>query len=288
MPFKQALHTALREPLVHFLLLGALIFGVDALTGESAEHTETRLDITAADLERIRALHALQWGAPPADSALPALLDDYIRQEILFREGVSLGFDQGDPVVRNRVVQKMEFLLQAPELLTEPAEDQLAAYFAAHKDRYRAPPQVSFTHIYFSPSQRGSRAETDAKATLAKLASTHETAISERGDPFIIPIDPSPRTQEEIERDFGADFAAALAEAPEGAWSGPLRSALGLHLVRVLAHVPAREPELADVRDQVRADHLAQQQRDAADAGFARIKARYQVNIAPQIAPASK
>jgi hypothetical protein len=268
----------LREPLVHFLVLGGLIFAVNAVLHPQQRVDPHRIVITKTDFDRIAALYAQQWGSAPGAADMPNLVENYVRSEVLAREGASLGLATDDSVVRNRLIQKMEFLLQDTSAIAQPSEDEMAAYLAQHADRYRAPEQIVFHQVYFSPSLRGNRADSDARAELASLSAGKDDTP---GDPFMLAADPDPQSEAEIEKDFGADFAKALFALPVGSWQGPIRSALGVHLVRVDQHLPARMPTLAEMRVRLHDDLMADRFQAASDAAYARVRARYTVVTAP-------
>lgn len=275
---KHLIGRLLREPLLHFLALGALIFAVNAVLHPAPSDDPHRIAIGQADIERVRALYTQQWGAAPADADIPKLVEDYVRSEILAREGHALGLAADDPVVRNRLVQKMEFLLQDTSAVAQPTDAEMAAWLAAHADRYQVPERLVFRQIYFSPSLRGDHAEGDARAMLASLGTGNADPA---GDPFMLAADPEPRSRAEVAEDFGAGFAAALFALPSGSWQGPVRSALGIHLVRIDQRQPARLPPLAEIRDRVHDDMMAERFQAASDAAYARIRAKYQVTVAP-------
>src|SRR6185437_7259164 len=177
----------LREPLLQFLALGALLFAVNALLHPALSGDPHRIAIGKADIERVRALYTQQWGAAPAEADMPKLVEDYVRSEVLAREGTALGLETDDPVVRNRLVQKMEFLLQDTSAVAQPSDAEMAAWLAAHADRYRVPERLVFHQIYFSPSLRGDRAEGDARGMLASLGPGKPDPA---GDPFMLAADP--------------------------------------------------------------------------------------------------
>ena len=268
----------LREPLLHFLALGALIFAVDMGLHPAPGDDPHRIAIGKADIERVRALYTQQWGVPPADADLPKLVEDYVRSEILAREGAGLGLAADDPVVRNRLVQKMEFLLQDTSAVAQPSDAEMAAWLAAHADRYQLPERLVFRQIYFSPSLRGDRAEGDARAMLASLGADNAVPA---GDPFMLTGEPEPRSVTDIAKDFGTGFAVSLFTLPVGSWLGPIHSALGVHLVRIDQRLPARLPPLAEIRDRVHDDLMAERFQAASDAAYARIRAKYQVTVGP-------
>jgi hypothetical protein len=263
--------------LVHFLALGGLIFAANAILHPSTGADPHRIEIGRADIDRIRALYAQQWGAAPEAADMPNLVDNYVRSEILFREGASLGLAADDSVLRNRVMQKMEFLLQDSTAVQSPSDAEMERYLEAHAATYRVPEQIAFTQIYFSSSRRGDRAEADARAVLASLGPAPPTELVARGDPFMLPANFAPQSRADLERDFGAEFAAAAFALPVGSWQGPVRSVFGLHLVRVEAHEQSRLPPLSEVRDRVHDDLTAERFRQANDAAYAKIRSRYRV-----------
>jgi hypothetical protein len=271
-----------REPLVHFLALGALIFAAHAVL-HPAPVDAHRIEITQADIARIQALYAQQWGAAPRADDMPSLIDNYIRSEVLFREGTALGLGTEDSVLRNRVVQKMEFLLQDTSSIPQPSDAEIAAYFQGHADAYRVPEQIAFTHVYFNASVRADRAEADAKAALAALTASGKLGSAGEviGDPFMLGDDPSMKSQESIARDYGGIFASTLFGLPEGSWQGPIASTYGVHLVRVLERQPARLPDLTEVRDRVHDDLMAERLHVAVDSAYARVRSKYQVVVDP-------
>jgi len=277
----------LREPVVHFMALGALIFAIDATLHPPARTDPHRIEIGKADIDRIRALYAQQWGAAPGAADMPNLVENYIRSEVLFREGVTLGLDTDDSVIRNRVMQKMEFLLQDATSIAQPSDAEMAVYLDRHAASYRLPEQVGFTQIYFSPSLRGDRAAEHARRALMLLQADPSKAAGVSGDPLMLPMDPSPRSREDLETDYGADFAARLLTLPTGSWQGPVRSALGLHLVLVDEHLPSRLPSLAEVRDRVHDDLMAERFRDGNDQAYAKLRSRYQIVVTPDASRAA-
>ncbi len=273
------LRTILREPLVHFLALGACIFALNAVLHPPVREDTHRIELTAADVSRIRALYTQQWGAAPDDADMPRLIDNYIRSEVLFREGTALGLGAEDSILRNRITQKMEFLLQDASSIAQPSEAEMQAYLDAHAAAFQVPERVSFAQIYFSPSLRGDKAEADARAALAALGPAG--AATDRGDPRMLSDQSAPRSEDEIAQDYGEAFARSLFALPTGTWQGPVRSALGLHLVRVIAHEPARTPPFAEIRPQVHDALMADRLRQANDAAYERLRGKYQVVIDP-------
>ncbi|MBX3249655.1 MAG: peptidyl-prolyl cis-trans isomerase [Myxococcales bacterium] len=239
----------LREPLVHFVALGALIFALDRARGDEEEPA---LVITDAFVEGLRHETVRSTGAAARDE--DAVVRGFLREEALVREAARLGLAEGDVIVRRRLAQKMEFLLRSTAPIEPPTDAQLFAFLRAHPGRYRLPARVRYRHVFFDRRARRDP-HADARAALDALrAAPDEPRPEAHGDLFLggyaFP-DADPRR---VEVDFGADFVAALRAAPLGEWSGPVDSAVGVHLVRVDARRASEEPALADVHAQVSAD----------------------------------
>lgn len=270
------LQLLVREPLVHFFLVGALVFA--AGFWHQSQTDSFRIVVGPERMAKIGQDYALQFGHAPAGRERALLIDRYIDDEVLFREGLALGLDKGDEIVRRRIVQKTQFLLQNMVAPAEPTDAQLTAYFRANSVNYVAPAVVTFTHIYFSPDRDG---EAAARARALKTLATLSTAIRrapERGDAFADLYDYAGFTHDQAVRLFGnSELAEALFQAPLGRWSGPFRSGYGWHLVLVEARDPAKLAALSRARDTVRADYLAHELDRANAEAFAATKARYTI-----------
>ena len=270
----------LTDPLLHFIVAGAVLAGASALYQRGQD--VYRIVITPAHVAQLARKHQLQYGAPPDAATLDQLVADDVHDEILFREGLQQGLDRGDEIVRRRVVQKEEFLLQNTRAPAEPNAAQVQAFYAAHADRYAVPPRASFSHVYFALGGAGgpaadTAAQARAQAALAQLPPT-TTRAPDKGDPFPDLYDFAAFEAPQVERLFGrTPFARAVFTAPVGRWSGPYRSAYGWHLLRVEARTPARRPPLAEVEDRVRADATQDAQDRANAQAFERTARRFTV-----------
>jgi hypothetical protein len=265
----------LREPLLHFLLLGGLLFAIFGHGGAGGGAAGTQIVVTAADIARLSEQFARTWHRPPAADELQAQIDDYIREEVLYRTALTLGLDRDDTIIRRRLRQKMDFLSEGA--IAEPQEADLLAYFHAHEDKFRAEPAISFRQILIS-GNRGAAAEGDARQLLTKLVAAGPGAV-EGGDPSLLAegFDAAPLSR--IADLFGEAFARALAGVRPGEWAGPLPSAYGYHLVRVAAVEPARLPPFEQVRAAVEREWLAEHRAAALDAQYRKLLAQYQVRI---------
>ena len=273
----------LQEPLFHFLLLGAVLFGAYALLndGESERGSRTVIEIAKSDVDWLIAAWSRQWRRPPTETELRGLIADRVREEVLYREALAMGLDRDDEIVRRRLAQKMEFLTKDLVLMTEPTDSALRAYFEQEADRYHIPEERAFTHIYFSTDARGEAAVDAARTALATLqnASTTVERAPELGDRLLLPSSYTLRSAEQVARDFGREFAAGLFAAEPGAWSGPIGSAYGFHLVRVTEWTGATMPPYEEVMDRVRTDYDAARRTEADEAVFQALLDRYDVQV---------
>ena len=233
----------LREPLLHFLVAGVVIFAVERGLREEAAPPAPPVVLTEGFVEGLRLEAARRGGGEGADEE--ALVRTYLREEALFREAKRLGLDRGDELVRRRLIQKMEFLLRSGVEVGEPSDGELRALLEAEPERFRQPARLHFTHVFFDPARRQD-AEGDARALLAELGPETERAEG-RGDLFLrgYAFDaPLPALRGE----FGGGLVAAAMEAPVGRWSGPIRSRFGVHLLRVEERRPERRATLEEAR----------------------------------------
>lgn len=263
--------TLAREPVVHFLLAGLMLYGGSLWHERRTDPHRIVIDRQVVEMLGVR--FAGQFGTAPTPAQLEELVRQHIRDEVLYREGLTAGLGDGDEVIRRRIIQKMGFLIESET--PEPDQEALAGYFRAHADRWRSPPRLTFTQVYFSPDNGGSSlARSRAQAALARLA----VGQAVPGDPF-----PGQRTYvlvgpEDIARAFGhGELADRIAGLPRGQWAGPLQSGLGWHVVRIEDRQAAELPAFATVIDRVRADWLADAQKRASTAALDRLMRDYQV-----------
>ncbi|MGD8476794.1 MAG: peptidylprolyl isomerase [Burkholderiales bacterium] len=269
----------LREPLVHFLAIGVLLFVLYALVNDDAPRRADRIEITGADVEQLALIFQKQWQRPPDSQELQGLIDARLREEVLYREALAMGLDENDTIVRRRLAQKVEFLMGDSGGVTEPDDETLQAYYEKNADRYREPPRLSFSHVYFSTDRRGAQAEKDARALLTQLRSAKPrvTQAPEEGDPLMLPPIYVDRGVDEIARDFGTSFAQQVGELESGQWYGPITSGYGLHLVYIGSRRDARLPSLDQVRSKVVNDWQVDERRAADARIYERLRSRYEV-----------
>ena len=267
----------LREPLVHFLLVGALLFAADAALPDPAEPSDQVIRISEAEVARLRTQWTSQYRRPPSPAELQGLVDARVREEVLFREALAMGLDQDDGIIRRRLAQKLEFLIEDLAAAREPTEAELGAFFEAQRERYRLPPRISFSHVYFSPD-RG--AEGEASLVLASLRpESPPVAAAARGDRFMMGESYREQSPMDVEAIFGGNFVEALLDLAPGVWSGPIASAYGWHLVRIEGRSDPRLPAFAEVVARVRDDWSYEQRQQANEAVIEQLRSRYEVMI---------
>ena len=263
----------LREPLLLFILAGALIFLL-YLTIEKEDVQGFRIDVTKAKVQRLTELWRVQMGSPPTPEQLDGLIEDWIKKEIYYREALRLRLDESDTIIRRRLAQKLEFLTEDATDNGDPDDVVLEAFFKEHRDTYRIPPLFTFSHIYF-----GNRKPNTSDRASGALASLSRGANwRELGDAFMLNPSYAERTGKEIGSLFGAEFAEAIPSLPLGTWFGPVSSTYGIHLVRLEAQKVAVLPGYDAVRDQVRNDFLERRRLMANKAYYEKLRKRYEVN----------
>jgi hypothetical protein len=285
--------TFLREPLLHFALAGALLFALHRALGGDARGEDERVIVVdrAALLEFVQyrsrafspeAAAQLLDGLTP--TAREALVRDFVREEALHREALALGLARDDYVIRQRLVQKLDFALQGAHAPPAPSDAELASYYDAHRADYAEAASVTFTHVFFDAEQRG--AEGALAAARAALPALNRTRVRfdqapEHGDRFPFHVNYVERTEDFVASHFGAELARSVfALAPSEEWRGPFPSPYGAHLVLVAARAPGRAPALAEIRGRVLEDAQREAARAAQERAVAEVIARYEVRTA--------
>ena len=268
----------LRDPLVHFLVLGGLLFVLYGVVAVD-EADDLTIVITDQDIARLTAQFEQQWRRPPLEEELQKMLDAEIRDRVLLREALALGLDEGDPVVRKRLVQKMEYFAQDVADVGEPSEEDLQAFLEAHPERFGEAPVVRLSQVYFRTTDAGAADTERATRIIERLeAAGLDADLESFGDGLRLD-NKLVGAEWELARLFGAGFAAEVMALNPGVWHGPVASGYGLHVVFIHERRPAVIPALDEVREQVREAWIVAGQRAAGERFTAALIARYPVTI---------
>jgi hypothetical protein len=265
----------LRDPLLHFLVIGGILFGVFELAGGDGEAGREEIVVTAGQIASLEAVFERTWQRPPTAEELDGLVADFIRDEVLTREAIAMGLDRDDAVIRRRLRQKMEFVADLA-VDAEPSDAVLKAFVAEHAAGFQTEPRFSFSHVYFKADRGGPAAELE-QLTQALNAGT--ASPSESGDPFMTGFDFHDLARSDVAEMFGEGFATWMDGAAAGAWAGPVESAYGAHLVHVSERVEARDPPFDEIREAARREWLHARKVAAKDALYAKLRKRYVIKV---------
>ncbi|SPF39032.1 conserved exported hypothetical protein [Syntrophobacter sp. SbD1] len=270
----------LKEPLFHFLVLGALLFAGYGLLNRSVQPASGRIVISQGKIENLRAAFSGVWQRPPTAEELEGLVRDHIHEEVFTREAMALGLDRDDAVIRRRLRQKMEFIVNDLAAQTEPSEAELAEFLARHPDRFRVEPRFTFRQVYLNAERRGDALKHDGVRLLTVLNQPDaKTDFKTLGDATLLSPELADVPMSEVSRQFGEEFTRQLAQLPKDRWNGPVTSGFGIHLVFVEERKTGRLPELAEVREQVVRECADARRREENEQFFQNLLKRYTVTI---------
>ncbi len=275
-----------REPLVHFIVLGGLLFAAWSQVGpqETTEPDDNVIVVDQTRLDHLKTLWKAQWKRDPAPEDVAAIVDRYLRQEVFYREALNMGLDKNDEIIRTRLSQKMEAVASdLSTLMQPPTDEQLRAFHKEHPDLFTLPPAFAFRQVLYLPSEA---AEDNLDVTLAALRSGGDVP-PDRLRKLSVPSDWPLTPAQTVENSFGGGFAKALSDLPVGTWSGPVRSGIGQHLVLVSENQPARLAPFEDIRDFVARQYEYYSVLDAQKRMFHELLDKYEVRISAEGVPAA-
>jgi hypothetical protein len=269
-----------REPLVHFLLLGALLFVLYGWLNRQGFAAPDEILVSQQQIAGLVMQFERVWQRTPTATERQALIDSWVRDEVYYREALAMGLERDDPVVRRRMSQKIQFILDSGDPAA-PTDAELQQWLDDHADKYRLEPAYALQQIYFDPARRGETTGSDVAAALRAL----EGGRAVTGDSTMLParLDGSAT---EVARAFGTEFESALRTVPVGSWQGPVESGFGLHLVRLEKREDGRVAQLADVRGAVERDLLHAKAQAANDAYYENLRSKYAVRVEDELQPA--
>jgi len=271
----------LREPLLHFLLAGLALFaGYRVLHPDvNGRDSSDRIVLTEDDLRQMKVAWLGQGRSSLTTEEMRRLIESKVREEILYREALALGLNQGDTIVKRRLAQKMEFLAEDLTAVRDPTTVELQTWFEKNRERFALPPRLSFRHLYFSPDRRGTRAKEAAASTRERLARkpADSPASASVADSFMFQDSYRDRTLDQVADVFGTTFATALFHLTPGSWQGPIESGLGWHVAWVESITAGRVPSFEEIEHTVKSAWIEEQRAESRRQAFDAMKARYEV-----------
>jgi hypothetical protein len=274
----------LREPMLHFLIIGTGLFLLYQFVRGGNETAPREIVISEPRIEALAENFGRTWMRPPTPQEMRGLVDDYVKEEVFYREALAMGLDRDDTVIRRRLRQKMEFVSEDTAATAEPTDAQLQQFLAQHPEKFVEPARVTFEQVFVNAGQRGDAARRDAEQILASLQAGRGSALpAEAGDATLLPAALENASPQEISGSFGDEFSKQLEAAPMGQWSGPIASTFGLHLVRVTARSAGALPALAEIRPIVVREWQAQQRAQAGDSFYSSLRSKYEIRYEGEI-----
>lgn len=274
------LSAILLNPLLQFFVAGLVIFGLYAWRGEaSQEGGQDQIVITQAEQRNLFSLFEKTWRRPPNADEKKGLVEERLQQELLYREALALGLDKDDVVIRRRLAQKIEFIVDDMAAGRSPTDEELSEFLRQNHERYATEPTVAFQQVFLSAERRGPALVEDANRMLRELQAGADPLSF--GDPTVLPQSMRASQLSSVERVFGKEFSAALAEAPTGSWAGPVQSTFGAHLVQILEKQGGQAATLDTARAQLERDWREAERQRARDAYIRTLKEKYSISIEP-------
>lgn len=274
-----AMRRLFREPLLHFVLIGAALFAAFSSLSARDEAPADAIVVSAGKIEHLAALFARTWQRPPTRAELEGLINDFIHEEAAYREGMAVGLDRGDTIIRRRIRQKLEFIADDISNQVEPTDDELAAYLAAHPQDFRIDPRFTFRQVYLNSDQRGDSVVTDARELLIALNGDPTIDARTRGDRILLEHGYDDVSLRDIASLFGQRFAETVMELEPGVWQGPVESGYGVHLVFIDERTEGRLPDLDEARDTVLREFNNMRRVEAIETFYREMLERYEVVI---------
>ncbi len=240
---------------------------------------ENEIVITQAEQRNLVSLFEKTWRRLPTEDERKGLVEERLQQELLYREALALGLDKDDVVIRRRLAQKIEFIVDDMTGGRSPTDEELGAFLKQNEERYATEPKVSFRQVYLSAERRGPALIEDANRMLRELQTGADPLSF--GDPTVLPQGMRASALSSVERVFGKEFSAALADAPTGSWVGPVQSTFGAHLVLVLERQAGQTATLDTARAQLERDWREAERQRSKDAYIKTLKDKYSISIEP-------
>jgi hypothetical protein len=268
------------EPLLQFLCAGAALLAAQHLVAPAGAEASSPDQITVPQrvVASMQAAFVQEKKRTPTEAEIREMVNKHVEGEVLYREALRYGLDRSDVIVRREMQRKMRFLIEDTTPLPEPGHEELQAWLDEHADQYARPQRISFEQVFLSRAKHGKDLEYNAGRALAELR-TDPNAFRRLSDPFpagLVIRDADPAY---IEKHFGYGMAPALLALAEGEWSQPLRSSLGVHVVRVTQRVAPAPVTVEQAGQRLITDYREAQRAAANRRALEKLRARYQIVI---------
>lgn len=268
----------MREPLLHFLLIGAALFLLFEVFDDPAGQQSSQVVITKGQIEFLKASFARTRQRSPSKQELQGLVDGYVREEIFYREALALGLDKDDTVIRKRLNQKLELMSDDLAGIIVPTDEDLQQFMETHAESFRTQTRIAFRHVYLNVYQRGNSAEDEAARLLALLTDeANKSDPDTLGDSLMLPKTFNLTPVIEIAKMFGEPFSLELVNSKPGQWIGPVQSGYGLHLILVTEHITGKMPRLDEIRGTVEWEWYAANRKKLKENIYNELRGRYTV-----------
>jgi len=275
----------IKDPLFHFLLLGAALFLIFDTVHDPDDSSDNTISINAADINVIKADFSRRWQRSATEEELSALITEFARNEMAYREALALGLDKDDPIIKRRLRSKLDLIVEDMSRLSPPSDEDLTDFLDDNSERYKVQPRISFRQIYFNRESRGEQISADIAAVLNKLKSSRtQQDIFDFGDATMLPAQLELTPIALISRQFGRAFSRSLLELAPETWAGPVESGYGLHLVYVEQQVAGYMPPLSEIREAVERDWTYQHRDNALREAYSQLAEQYRVIVEPDSA----
>lgn len=263
----------LRYPVLLFVVIGALLYVFYSEVTRVLENNEKQIIVSANEVDLLKVSFEKTWNRPPTDSELKARVDNYIMDEVFFREAISMGLDKKDPAVKRRLRQIIEMMLDNYTTVY-PVQSQLEKYLSENPEKFRLPSTISFEHIYFKEDEKEV-----AENQLKRLSAGKQLESGINGELLMVPSDFSDNTKGEIERIFGKAFTSELFTMEVGNWDGPIESAYGWHLIKIDQITGGIVPALTDIRAVVEREWMVVERKKMKSEQYEQMKSYYNISV---------
>lgn len=275
----------LKDPLFHFLLIGAGLFLIFNVFNKS-EDLENTIVISAADIAALQANFSRTWQRQPSEKELSGIIEESVRDEVAYREALAMGLDRDDPYVRRRMRMKTELLMEDIISMTPPTDEELNTFLVENRDQFKRQPEIAFSQIFFNAEKHGDSLESEINTIKQQLQSSQTDLSQDLGDVIMLPQNYPLAALNIIKRQFGEAFAEQIVTLEPEIWSGPVVSTYGLHLVLVRDRVDGYDPELTEIRPVVEREFMAKRRKHIKEEAYKKLQEQYEIVVETPLATA--